>query len=120
MTTSTITLRHVRRLILTAAVTLSLVCATDAAFGQRRKKVKIPPVQRISVNTKDGVVIRCIYYPGGVIERKSEKKKGEMETTTRSGKEVVPIIMLHAWEGAHSLERGSHELRRVFYIHSVS
>lgn len=40
----------------------------------------IPPAEDIDLTTKDGVLLRCTYYPG------------------TNGKETVPIIMLHKYD----------------------
>ena len=42
----------------------------------------------------DGVSIRCSYYPGGFIENLKTK-----EVTAVPGTEVIPILMLHGWDG---------------------
>ena len=69
-------------------------------FGQARPEdqVKIPDPEAVTVETSDGVPIRCSYYPGGFIETPTDKKdKPKIEK--KPGKEVVPVILLHGWDG---------------------
>ncbi|UUO08594.1 hypothetical protein M4951_09795 [Blastopirellula sp. J2-11] len=56
----------------------ALVSLAQAPAGA---KSKIPPPENISLQTKDGVTLRAIYYPSP-----NEKK-------------AVPVIMLHGWKG---------------------
>ena len=51
-------------------------------------------MQSLPLDTRDGVVIRCSYYPGGFIENLKTK-----EVTPVPGTEVIPILMLHGWDG---------------------
>ena len=54
----------------------------------------MPPPETLNLETNDGVALRCTYYPGGFVLNPKTK-----DVTRISGKEVVPIIMLHGWEG---------------------
>jgi len=89
----------------------------SSCFGQRRSEdeVKIPDPTAVTVETSDGVPIRCSYYPGGFVETPTDNKdKPKIEK--KPGKEVVPIILLHGWEGrrrdfdelASSLQKRGH------------
>ena len=49
-------------------------------FAQTKKKDE-KTYEDITLTTKDGVRLRCTYYPGG------------------NGKKTVPVIMLHGWGG---------------------
>lgn len=90
--------RNVGRHLLVFTGCLSLA---SACFGQRRPEdeLKMPDPQAITVEASDGVPIRCSYYPGGFIETPSDKKdKPKIEK--KPGKEVVPVVLLHGWEGS--------------------
>lgn len=81
-------------------VVVSCMCLPSICFGQRRpeEELKIPDPVAITVETSDRVSIRCSYYAGGFVETAGETKdKSKIEK--KPGKEVVPIIMLHGWEG---------------------
>ena len=82
---------------------LSLVLAAPVCFAQAKKateeELTIPKPETMSLDTKDGVSIRCTYYPGGFIETAAEKEKEKKKVEKKEGKEVVPIIMLHGWGG---------------------
>ena len=58
---------------------LSLVLAAPVCFAQAKKateeELTIPKPETMSLDTKDGVSIRCTYYPGGFIETAAEKEK---------------------------------------------
>ncbi|MCA9120219.1 MAG: alpha/beta fold hydrolase [Planctomycetaceae bacterium] len=77
-------------------------CATLAAnsYGQRRPEdeLKVPDPEAVTVEASDGVPIRCSFYPGGFIETPTDKKD-KPKVEKKPGKEVVPIILLHGWEG---------------------
>ena len=45
------------------------------------KAKKLPPRETTTLQTKDGVQLRCDFYPG------------------TNGKETVPVMLLHGWEG---------------------
>lgn len=53
----------------------------------------MPAAESLVVDTVDGVAIACTYYPGGVMRSRDGKH------SPKEGKEVVPIILLHGWEG---------------------
>jgi pimeloyl-ACP methyl ester carboxylesterase len=68
------------------------------------EELKVPDPENITLETKDRVPIHCTYYAGGFIETPGDKEKGKVKT--KPGKEVVPIIMLHGWEGS----RGDYDI----------
>lgn len=72
--------------VLLAAGLFSSAAAQD-------EKLKIPDPKPVSVTTRDGVVIMCKYYPGGVFRKGAD---GELEE--RDGKEVMPLILVHSME----------------------
>ncbi|HUG67786.1 MAG TPA: alpha/beta fold hydrolase [Pirellulaceae bacterium] len=75
-------------------------CLASICFGQRRPEaeLKIPDPQAVTVEASDKVPIRCSYYPGGFVETPTDKKdKPKIEK--KPGKEVVPVILLHGWDG---------------------
>jgi pimeloyl-ACP methyl ester carboxylesterase len=82
-------------------VFLTATLLAASCFGQRKpdEELKIPDPQSVTVETSDGVPIRCSYYPGGFIELIGEKK-GKPKVEKKPGKKVVPIIMLHGWDGS--------------------
>lgn len=73
-------------------IMLSLV---SAAAGDEDQDLPGPEKQRLK--TKDGVVLVCDYYPGS------------------NGKETVPILMVHGWEGVRGeFEKLARTLQRDF------
>jgi len=52
------------------------------------EKLKIPSPKPVALTTRDGVILMCKYYPGGVL-----RKDGELEE--RDGREVMPVILVH-------------------------
>lgn len=60
-----------------------------SAAEAQGEKLKIMDPKSVTVTTRDGVILRCKYYPGGVFS-----KDGELEE--REGKEVMPLILVHA------------------------
>ncbi|MBI2478000.1 MAG: alpha/beta fold hydrolase [Planctomycetia bacterium] len=90
--------RHLGRQLLLTFV--GCICFASTCFGQARPaaELKIPDAETISVEASDGFPIRCSYYPGGFVETPTDKKdKPKIEK--KPGKEVVPVILLHGWEG---------------------
>jgi pimeloyl-ACP methyl ester carboxylesterase len=73
------------------------VLFVDQACAAQRTKVKIPEPTVVTLNTKDGVILECTYYAGGFLYNQKDKTVTEVD-----GKDVVPIIMLHGWEGQRS------------------
>ena len=63
--------------------------------AQASKKPTIPKPLSLPLEA-NGLTIQCAYYPGGFIQ------KTETEIVTMPGKEVVPIILLHGYEGRGS------------------
>jgi pimeloyl-ACP methyl ester carboxylesterase len=96
------------RLVLMMAVTPALCLAQ----GQ---KLEIPKPESLTLKANDGLSVSCTYFPGGVVQ------KSEKEFTAKPGKEVVPIILLHGFEGnrkefeplALSLQRLGHAVVTV-------
>jgi len=87
------------------------VNAPSARAQAKKTELTIPEPETVTVETKDGVSIRCTYYPGGYIEQQlpateKDKDKGKSKAKNKveqkPGKDVVPIIMLHGWEGRRS------------------
>ncbi len=76
------------------------VCINSVGFGQGRQvdEIKVPDPESVTVNASDGVPIRCSYYAGGFIETAGDKK-GKPKVEKKPGKEVVPVILLHGWDG---------------------
>ena len=60
-----------------------LVAAVPSAWGQAAKK-EVPEPEDLTLETKDGVSLRCTYYPG------------------TAKKASIPVIMVHGWEGQRS------------------
>ncbi len=70
------------------------------AGAQPKETIKeLPEVETITLTTSDFMSIRCSYYPGGVVQGSDDK------FTRKPGKEVVPVILLHGWEG----QRGDYD-----------
>ncbi|MDA1050980.1 MAG: alpha/beta fold hydrolase [Planctomycetota bacterium] len=81
-------------------VFMGCTCIASICFGQRgpEEELKIPGPETLTVMASDGVPIRCSYYAGGFVQTPGEKKdKPKIEK--KPGKEVVPVILLHGWEG---------------------
>lgn len=64
-----------------------------AALGQFAPKLEIAKPENMTLPTKDGLNVHCTYYAGGVIQ------KTEKELVAKPGKEVVPVILIHGFEG---------------------
>lgn len=58
------------------------------AAKKEEEEDKTPEPERITLETKDGVILNCVYYG---------PKEG-----VREGKRTVPIIMIHGWGGRGS------------------
>ena len=64
-------------------------------------KVVIPSSKEVSLETKDGVVIKCTYYGGA---------RGE----EIDSKATVPVILLHGWQGNRiEMDGFAEKLRRT-------
>ncbi len=75
---------------------ISVFAAEDDA-----PKVVVPPSKEVSLETKDGVVIKCTYYGGA---------RGE----DIDSKATVPVILLHGWQGNRiEMDGFSEKLRRT-------
>ena len=82
------------RIRLVIACVAILVVTVSPSRAAEKVTPQIPAVQKIPLDTRDGVALRCTYYRGGFIENLKTK-----EVTTVPGTEVVPILMLHGWDG---------------------
>ncbi|MGE0760578.1 MAG: alpha/beta hydrolase [Pirellulaceae bacterium] len=67
--------------------------SSAAAQTTKAKKPTIPKPEMLSFEGLGGVTIQYTYLAGGFIQ------KTDTEITTKPGKEVVPIILLHGFEG---------------------
>ncbi len=77
-----------------------LFLASSRADAQPEEVItKLPDPQPLTLKTADLVSLHCTYYPGGIIEGRDKKY------SRKSGKEVVPVILLHGWEG----QRGDYD-----------
>lgn len=82
-----------------AAPSLSAICFCLASFtsslvhAQDEEELAIAPPQRETLTTDDGVKLSAIWYPGGV----AKDKDGTLRKI--EGDKVVPVIILHGWEG---------------------
>jgi pimeloyl-ACP methyl ester carboxylesterase len=63
---------------LTMLLAASFAFSASAGHGAQQE---LPPKQDVTLRTKDGVNLRCAYYPG------------------TQGKDSVPVIFLHGWKG---------------------
>ncbi len=91
-----------------------LLLASGRADAQTRKDTitKLPDPQPLTLKTKDFVSLRSTYYPGGIVEGRDKK------FSRKSGKEVVPVILLHGWDG----QRGDYDALASYlqkYGHAV-
>jgi hypothetical protein len=79
------TIRHTLGGAFAAFAFLALLAGAAApAWGQAAKKAEIPKPEDLTLETKDGVSLRCTYYPG------------------TAKKASIPVIMLHGWKGQRS------------------
>lgn len=79
------TIRHTLRGTLAALWIALLAVSAGPAFGQAGKdKKEIPEPEDLTLETKDGVSLRCTFYPG------------------TAKKASIPIILVHGWEGQRS------------------
>lgn len=86
------------QLLTVSSILLLLTCGR--ADAQPEEVItKLPDPQTLPLKTKDLVALQCNYYPGGIIEGRDKKY------TRKSGKEVVPVILLHGWGG----QRGDYD-----------
>lgn len=84
------------RKVASAAVLGLVVFSSLAAYAQPKKDEKptIPKPEEVTLETKDGLVLRCTWYAGGFVQ----SPDGRL-VTPKDGKKTVPIILLHGWEG---------------------
>lgn len=99
---------------ITAAIGLSAIGGSPV-FAQARKKLEFPKPENMTLRANDGFNVYCTYFAGGFVQRT------EKEVITKSGKEVVPIILLHGFEGnrkefeplALTLQRAGHAVLTI-------
>jgi pimeloyl-ACP methyl ester carboxylesterase len=87
--------------LLSAASAVAVVIATTwsaPANAAQEEKLKIPSPQDVTLETKDELLLKCTWYAGGFLETTDGVK-------AKDGKQTVPIIMLHGWEG----QRGDYD-----------
>ena len=65
------------------------------AQGGRAPKLESKP---ITLTTKDGVLLSCVYFPVAPPENKSKNKKGA-PGDKESGKSTPVMILVHDWDG---------------------
>lgn len=71
---------------------VSVLSAAAIAQEPEPEELTIPEPEDIEMTTTDGVSLVCSWYPGGFVRTNDGVMKID-------GKKVVPIIMLHEWEG---------------------
>ena len=64
-----------------------------ARLAAAEKVLTIPAPETTTLTTRDGVVLRCTFYPGGLLQKSAK------EVVRVPGKQVVPVVILHGWEG---------------------
>lgn len=74
---------YLMRGVAAALLFAASLAAAGPAFGQPDKK-ELPKPEDLTLETKDGVSLRCTYYPG------------------TAKKASIPIILVHGWEGQRS------------------
>ena len=95
--------------------TFLVLGSSEPARGQFTPKVEIAKPENLTLTAMDGVSVKCTYFAGGVIQ------KTEKEFVAKPGKEVVPVILIHGFEGnrkefeplALSLQRMGHAVMTV-------
>lgn len=70
-----------------------VVATGRPAIAQVKKKPEVPKPESLTLEARDGMTIHCTHFPGGFIQR------SEKEIATKPGREVVPVILLHGFEG---------------------
>ncbi len=90
--------------LLTVSVIITVLGSRGAHAQPEEVITKLPDVEIVPLKSKDLVSLRCSYYPGGVIEGRDKK------FSRKPGKEVVPVILLHGWEG----QRGDYDLLATY------
>lgn len=72
---------------------LFLMCPGLPVQAQEAKKAEIPKPDTVSLIAKDGFQAAGTFFPGGFY------MKSEKEVASKPAKEVVPVILLHGYEG---------------------
>lgn len=86
--------KHDHDIKLLAFVTLvALTFAPATVRAQGKPPAKIPSPEPVTLQTRDGVVLACYYYQGGFV------MSGDGKISKLDGKKVVPVVLLHGWEG---------------------
>jgi pimeloyl-ACP methyl ester carboxylesterase len=88
-----------RALVALVCITSFGFISTSRAIGQdtdtgaaKKKGPEALEKEPVVLETKDGLQLECDYYPSW----RAEEKEGN------GGKDVIPIIMLHAWKGSRA------------------
>lgn len=68
------------------------IALTQSSVNADDEEVTMPAPENHTLETKDGVELRCTYYAGGVVPDGDGFRRID-------GKKVVPIIMLPGWGG---------------------
>lgn len=91
-----------RYLLWILALCVAATCCQDATAQRRKKKkgeLEIPKMETVKLTTSDKVTLRCSYYPGGFYRTMVDK---EVVIKKKAGKQTVPIILVHDWEGSRA------------------
>ncbi len=94
--------------IASAVAIAGLPLSSARPAAAQDKEVKLADPEDVTLETKDGVELRSTWYPGGVTQ------VSETEFRPVDGKKVVPIIMLHGWDG-----RGSEYAATARYLQQL-
>ena len=98
--------RQLSRLILVfltfnLSIGLAGYCHAQAKPKKGRKKIEAPPVERVLLETKDGVELQADWF-GGV-----------------GGKETLPVILIHDWDSDRTALRPLAEYLQTKHGHAV-
>jgi pimeloyl-ACP methyl ester carboxylesterase len=104
-------MKSITKLLTVSSIAVLLL--SSSAVAQRKDAItKLPDPESKTLMTQDFVSLHCTFYPGGVIEGREKK------FSRKSGKEVVPVILLHGWDG----QRGDYDALASYlqkYGHAV-
>ncbi len=81
---------------LSIALSLALIASFVCPLPAQDRKPNKPTSKKISVTTKDGVLLSFVYFPAFF---KKEKSGGEDPDARKS---VAPLILVHDWDGRGS------------------